>query len=433
VGAAAAAEMLALNQRTINPVSGTFLAATWLLAGALAGAALGALGGRGWTALRLRADDGAAFLATIGVGHLLLPLGAAPAAALAALVARLLRRRLLPRHGRLDRGVLLALLFVVADRAMPGAASLPPALPAGAGLDDGLPAPGAMPVTVSVHPRSPFPEVPAVHVPLSPLSSDPPGLRAALLTGRLPARTGAGPSAPRALPFGGGIARVPSRRASRALASIFPRIARLEGTPFEAAGTLPELVEAAGVPVLTTLPAPGDPPLFLRWLEVDAAPPREVAERLGDGGLWIDVTEDPVAGGRLAFAGAGAARRPFPGDAALVDVAPTALHVLGLAVPRDCDGRVLLERLDAAGPGSRPPRYRPLAPPPPARNAARKRGPRATLRKRGSERTASKRGSVRQRSGSDAPAAAAASSRAAASATSPREAASAAPRKRPSP
>ena len=44
--------------------------------------------------------------------------------------------------------------------------------------------------------------------------------------------------------------------------------------------------------------------------------------------------------------------------ATLMDVAPTALHLLGLAVPRDCDGRVLLEMLEAKGPGSRAPRYR---------------------------------------------------------------------------
>ena len=45
----------------------------------------------------------------------------------------------------------------------------------------------------------------------------------------------------------------------------------------------------------------------------------------------------------------------------LVDVTPTALHLLGLAIPRSCDGRVLVELLETPGPGSRPLRYRALA------------------------------------------------------------------------
>ena len=55
------------------------------------------------------------------------------------------------------------------------------------------------------------------------------------------------------------------------------------------------------------------------------------------------------------------AMTPAKSRATWMDVAPTALHLLGLAVPRDCDGRVLLELLDSEGPGGRTPRYRDLA------------------------------------------------------------------------
>jgi len=43
-----------------------------------------------------------------------------------------------------------------------------------------------------------------------------------------------------------------------------------------------------------------------------------------------------------------------------MDITPTALHLLGLAIPRSCDGRVLAEVMDPDGPAARPLRYRAL-------------------------------------------------------------------------
>lgn len=369
MAAAGAWEMLALNLRTINLVSGVCLALAWLLAGAGVGALVGVLGGRAFQAFRRRGDDGAAFLATITVGHLLLPLGSGPVIALIPLVTRPLRRRFLPRRARIDQGILLALAFHVADRATPSASTLPPEVPRSAAVAATTPAPTSLPVTITVHPAAPFPEVPAVHIRLRPLASERLGREAALWTGRLPVRTGAGPSTPRRIPGGGGISRIPERTGSRALAALFPRAKALEG-PFAPVGRIEDLARSAGVAVLRVPPSPSDPPLYLRILELSTAPSPGLAEELAAQGAWLDVTLGVSPEDQLALAGRGIATTRAATEATLLDVTPTALHILGLAVPRDCDGRVLMERLAVPGPGARAPRYRTLAPDSAGRKAA---------------------------------------------------------------
>jgi hypothetical protein len=359
VALASAAEMLALNRRTINPVSAVVVSVVWAAAGGALGALLGVLGARGAAIFRRREDDAAGFLATIGVGHLLLPLGFGPSLALASLGARLARRALWPRRRRLDIGIFLALVALAADRAMPGSLSLAPDLDRAQALARDVPSPGSLPVTLTIHPPSAFPEVPAVHVRLRRLRSDPRGQRAALLTGRLPARTNAGPHGPHAVPGGGGLSRIPARFGTSRLAAVFPVVRRLEGTAFDPAGTLPDLARSAGVPVLDSMD--GAAPLFLRVLALDAAPTPELARLLAAEGAWLDVAIDETGAAELALAGRGVSGIPVDTEATLLDVTPTALHLLGLAVPRDVDGRVLLERLDPTGPGARPPRYRALA------------------------------------------------------------------------
>ena len=349
--------MLRLNARTINPLSGLVLAAAWTGAATLAGAAFGALGGRAWRIARGDAGDGAAFVSTVTVGHLLLPLGFGPVLGVVLLALRMLRRVLFPRHSRLDRLALFALVVATSEALVPDAGALPPrALP----LRAGTPAPGAMPVSVTVHPPAPFPEVTAWHAKFAPLASDEPGRAAALRTGRLPLRTGAGPSHPRAVPGGGGIARIPTRPGARVLAHAFPVVTRLEGTPFEPVGDVEAIARSAGVPVLASWPDAADPPLYLRWLEMDAAPDTAQARALMDTGAWVDVERDADGGGEIALGGRGIANGPAEEDVSVLDVVPTVLHLLGLAVPRECDGRVLRERLATPGPGERAVRYRPL-------------------------------------------------------------------------
>lgn len=351
--------MLRLNAATINPVSGGILAATWIAGGVVAGTPLGALAARGARIVRIPPPDAALFLATLGVGHLLLPLGLGMALAAGQGALRVLRRLVLPRHARLDAFLVLALAVVTSEAIAPDPGARPPRLagPPAAGT----PAPGAVPVSITVRPRGPFPEVAATHARCPRLDSDAPGLDAAIRTGRLPIRTGAGPSHPRAVPGGGGIACIPHRPGSRALARLFPEVASIEGTPFAPSGTVDELARAAGLPVLTGWPAPDDPPLFLRWLPLDAPPDEAQARALAETGAWIDVEYDGE-GGEIALAGRGVSARASDAGASLLDAVPTALHVLGLAVPRECDGRVLVERLADPGPAERPVRYRPLAP-----------------------------------------------------------------------
>ena len=157
------------------------------------------------------------------------------------------------------------------------------------------------------------------------------------------------------------MARIPNRIGTRALAALFPRATRLEGTPFDPVARIEDLARSGGVPVLRSDPSDTDPPLFLRVLELDAAPSRETAERIVAKSAWLDVTLSPRGDDRLALAGTGVSASPRDAEVTLLDVAPTALHLLGLAIPRDCDGRALIERLEVPGPGERPTRYRALA------------------------------------------------------------------------
>ncbi len=119
---------------------------------------------------------------------------------------------------------------------------------------------------------------------------------------------------------------------------------------------LEDIVRSAGIPILRAPPEPSDPPLWLRVIERDAPPDGDLAKTLAASGAWIDITLAPQE--RIALGGEGVLLAPPSTSVSLVDVTPTALHLLGLAIPRDSDGRVLLEALDPAGPGARAPRYR---------------------------------------------------------------------------
>jgi hypothetical protein len=379
-----AAEILARNRPTLNPGSALFLAALWIAAGAL----LGALVARPF---RVRPPATGPALAAIAAGGCFLP--PLPGATFAAGIPLLLlaRRRFLERHGRLD-ALLIAVVTASAAvllfaRAEEIRLFSPPAPP------ERLPKPGpkpfdAVPVVLSLRDGGDFPEVPAVHVPLRPLASEAPGRLAALRTGRAPARTPVGVSIPRLLPGGGGVSRFP-KGASRFLLAAFPH-----GTdgiaPFARRATLEDRVAAAGIPVLHGAPQSDDPPLFLRIVE-DRTLDREMVEALRRRGAWIDVRLGPE-GGRVALTGRGVRLAPVNARAAPMDVVPTALHLLGVPVPRSSDGRVLVELLDPAGAGGRPIRYSPRKVPGTHR---------ATIssRKSASLRTASNLGSLRNRSG----------------------------------
>jgi len=213
-----------------------------------------------------------------------------------------------------------------------------------------------VPVTITVHRDAGFPELPAVHLRLRALDSREPGRRAALWTGRLPDRTRVGRDGPFAVPGGGGIFRAPLWPGSRLLLRLFPLVDDPAGTPFEPVGTLDEVVRAAGIAVLREPPRPDDPPHFLRILETDAAPDGALAESLAAAGAWIDVTLRPK-GGSVALAGNVFVLAPTEGRVHLVDVVPTALHLLGLPLPRECDGRALTELMRSPGPAPRPLRY----------------------------------------------------------------------------
>jgi hypothetical protein len=354
-GLIGAAEMLAENARTINPGASVIVLAVWIAAASLAGAACGWLAGRAFPRLRRPPGDSAAFFSAFVVGHLFAPPLIGPGAGLLLLALRPLRRSLLPRHGRLDAAMPLALAMVVGTFVLEAHRVLPPRAPERPPVA-GAPLPGSIPVTISVHGAAPFPSVAAIHVRLRELASEEIGARAALWSGRAPARTLCGKSVPRRLP-GGGLSRFPARPAVPLLAALFPE-ARASDPGFRTEDTLPDLVAAAGIPVLRGPPAAGDPPLFLRILEGSSPPDAETATLVLDGSAWIDVTLGTGPDGEIALAGEGIAMAPAEHPATLMDVVPTALHLLGLAVPRDSDGRVLLELLDADGPGSRRPRYR---------------------------------------------------------------------------
>jgi hypothetical protein len=149
----------------------------------------------------------------------------------------------------------------------------------------------------------------------------------------------------------------PEQPGARALLALISRREESDPDPRRLPGSLPLLAEAAGIPVLTRPPTAQDPPLCLRLLVGQTAPRREVAEELRRAGAWIDVTLGPRTDAEVALSGRGFALMRTAGRATLMDVTPTALHLLGLAVPRECDGRVLYEFFDPAGPAARPPRY----------------------------------------------------------------------------
>ncbi|NNE44982.1 MAG: hypothetical protein HKN12_12305 [Gemmatimonadetes bacterium] len=297
-------------------------------------------------------------LAIAAAGQLFLPIGFGLALAVLFLFARALRRWILPRHSRVDGAIVPALGVAVLGLLL---ALLPPraAMPGGKGSGgpdraEDPPVAGSMPVTVTVHTQPGFPEVPASHVRLRPLDSAVPGRVAALWSGRAPARTRAGTGIPRTLPGGGGLSWIPDRPAA-VLLRAFPA-ADGSRAPFETRATLPHFAEAAGIPVLRTPPSDDDPPLFLRIHESARPVDRATAEKIREQGAWIDVTLGPV-GGRLAVSGAGIRVAPPQTRASLLDVTPTALHLLGLRIPRGCDGRVLVELIDEGGDAARPLRY----------------------------------------------------------------------------
>jgi hypothetical protein len=356
-GALGGVEILASNARTINPSSGALLAAACLALGALAGAGAGLLGARGFEIVRWRRSDGAVFLATVFAGYLVLPPGYGLAGGAALWLLRAARRRLLPRQARLDGLAVLLAAAVGVEALLGGLPPSPPAISPAAPLAPGSPLPGSLSVTISVHPRSDFPEVPAVHLPLQPLAAARAGRLAALWTGRAPVRTRIGADGPHRLPGGGSLIHAPEQPGARALLALLGHTDPSDPDPRRLTGSLPLLAESAGIPVLTTPPSPLDPVLCLRLLTGDDAPRREVAEEIRRAGAWIDVTLGPRSDAEIALSGRGFALARAEGGATLMDVTPTALHLLGLAVPRDCDGRVLWEFLDKESPAARPPRY----------------------------------------------------------------------------
>lgn len=355
VAVAAAAEMLAANELTINPSSSVVLVLTWALFGAVVGAAVGMVGGRFAIILRRPHASGALALAIMTTGHLLLPTGFGLAMAVLALLMFWFRRKWFPHAARLDvaiaAGVAVAAILVPRDYP-----ALPPLRDASEPLTVGSPLPGSLPVTLTVHTQTDFPEVTAIHLPLRPLVAEEPGRRAALWTGRLPDRTRVGRQWPRAVPGGGGIHRTPPWPGARWLTALFPRVHDPSGTVFEPTGSLPDIAEAAGIPVLRHPPHPDDPPHFLRILEGTESPDPETARSARDAGAWIDVTWTE-RGGSVALSGHGFVLARTSGHVNLVDLAPTTLHLLGLAIPRSIDGRVLVELLESPGAGDRPPRY----------------------------------------------------------------------------
>jgi hypothetical protein len=62
--------------------------------------------------------------------------------------------------------------------------------------------------------------------------------------------------------------------------------------------------------------------------------------------------------GILILAGAGVKPGTHLEDANILDLTPTIMHAMGLALPRELDGRVLNEAFDAASAVARPVTYR---------------------------------------------------------------------------
>ncbi|MEZ5065452.1 MAG: hypothetical protein R3B81_12030 [bacterium] len=216
-------------------------------------------------------------------------------------------------------------------------------------------------MTLTIRREGAYPPVLATHVELTALASEEPGVISALLTGRFPSRTRAGTEQPIALPGGGGLSRYYAAPAVPVLTRAFPRVMQLEGTVFAPTASVASLARASGLPVLGAEETSTLPPHFLRLLEIRGETSDADAQAWRDQGAWLDVTLRDDGTAELALTGQGIALGQVQGTANLIDVAPTVLHLLGLAVPRDCDGRVLLEVLDPIGPGGRPIRYRDIA------------------------------------------------------------------------
>ena len=84
-----------------------------------------------------------------------------------------------------------------------------------------------------------------------------------------------------------------------------------------------------------------------------------------EGDIFVDVSSEGQGGhardGILIAAGAGMRQMHDRREAAIIDVAPTVLYLLGLPVPSEMDGRVLEEILDPDWLAARLPRREPLA------------------------------------------------------------------------
>ncbi len=360
VGLVAAMELVLAHRALEGPWRAVLhLAPAWgalVLGAAALGAAFAQVGARFFRRLRGNPSHGAAFTAVLGTGLLLWPRGLEAAGAGALLSGLLVRSRLFARTPRLDT---LVPLLVFAGAALVTAELLPPDLPdpsIASAPSAGAPVPGSLPVTLTVHSSPDFPEVPAVHPPRSRLAADTRGATLSLWSGVAPARTPIGSGPARILPGGGTLAWTPDRAGVRALLT---RLGRPLGArdPRLADRALERLVRDARVPVLRDSTAAGESRRWLRIVESERAPTREEAERYRREGAWIDVrgSGEAVA---LAFSGEGIRLQTATEPVSVLDVTPTVLHLLGLAVPRSVDGRVLIELLEPAGPGGRLPRYR---------------------------------------------------------------------------
>ena len=350
-GAIAGLDLLLGNPHSCSPLAApgscVLVVALFASAGFVLGAAFGAWGGLLFRALRDREQDGADAFGFLAPALLFFPKWAA-LAVLPFFFLRAARRSFLPRRSRLDS---LFVLFLW------GAAvgSLPPHSPRPVGESRGhrgVPIPGSISVTVTVHPGPGFPEEAAVHPPIDLLNATLEAKRQALWTGRFPVLAGSAGSW--RLPGGGVITWSPPRPWSRRLLSLVARPVAV--SPAANPAGLAELARAAGIPLLHTPPDLGDPPLALRILEMESPVTPADAQRIRASGAWMDVLLADEE--RIAFSGGGIRLAPDSSSASLLDVLPTALHLLGLAIPRDADGRVLVEILDPLGPGARTPRYR---------------------------------------------------------------------------
>ncbi|MDP6461673.1 MAG: hypothetical protein QF819_01485 [Gemmatimonadota bacterium] len=343
-----AREVVSANSRTLPPEAAVLAVLAWCVFGTL----VGVLAARVANRLPLRhANAPMAYLATGALyWH---PIAAVVGAAFLA-IARAARRRVLPGRTRLDFLLVLAVPLAVAATSPDPSRNLPPGtVTASAARPATTPHARAVPVTLAihVHPTSPPPD--AGHLPLRALAASGTGRRAALATGRVPSRTRVGAETPRRF-LGGGLTSIPHRPGPRLLSLLLPAGTPGEG-PFRPVGTLSDFCASAGIPVLTEPPSHDDPPLFLRLL-----PGGHFPSPGGGGtpaqGVRIDISLKTNGGG-VFFSGSGIRADIAPAPCTLMDVTATALHLLGIALPRNLDGRVLVEVLEAASGLARPVRY----------------------------------------------------------------------------